>query len=427
MKNAVEGTIPVHGEMDMEKESHNTLPLRELVKKIGPGIVLAGVVIGPGAITTASMMGARYGYDLFWIFLPIAFMSVAFLLATNRIALLTGMPAIHAIRHYYGNIAAMVVGIATFLACVFFTIGNISGTGTGMALLFGIDWKIGATIMLVILIYCYFSKGVYGKIEKGITLCILGMIIAFYSTLIGTGGPSATAMGSSLIALNIPEGAAPLTLAFISTNASIMTGIYGTYLGVEKKWTKADLFNGVMKADAIAHIVGVIAISAAIVLVGAVVLHPQGISVTEPHQLAEMIEPIMGKWANIIMGVAFVGAGFSSLLGNTQRGVVLLNAGINKPVGLETKAVKWGSLVVIVFSALIAFFYKGSAVELIYIANVATAIATPVAGFFMCKLLWRKDINKGYGAPLKLQISMTLSYVFCVAITVYAIAVNVMK
>lgn len=45
--------------------------------------------------------------------------------------------------------------------------GNISGTGAGMNLVFGIDWKLGALIMIAVMIYCYFSKGVYSKVEKG--------------------------------------------------------------------------------------------------------------------------------------------------------------------------------------------------------------------------------------------------------------------
>ena len=34
------------------------LPLRELLKRIGPGLVATGIVIGPGAVTTAAMLGA---------------------------------------------------------------------------------------------------------------------------------------------------------------------------------------------------------------------------------------------------------------------------------------------------------------------------------------------------------------------------------
>ena len=136
----------------------------------------------------------------------------------------------------------------------------------------------------------------------------------------------------------LQAGCLGTALAFISTNAAVTAGIYGTYLGKEKKWKKDDLFNGVMLTDAITHIISVTLISGAIVLVGAVVLHPQGLSIKAPAQLAEMLVPIMGDSARYIMGLALLGAGFSSLLANTQRGMVLLGAGLNKDVSLESSS-----------------------------------------------------------------------------------------
>lgn len=368
--------------LGFDPETVPKLTFLQMLKRIGPGIVLTGVVIGPGAITTASMLGANYGYDMLWLFIPIFIMGITFMLTCYRITMLTGMPIIHAIRHFYGRAAAAFVGCCLFLACLFFTFGNISGSGAGMNLIFGIDWKIGALIMIAILLVMYFSKNTYSKVEKGILICIL---------------------------------------AFISTHAAITAGVYGTYLGAEKKWNKKDMFNGTMLADAIAHVVTVILISGAVVLVGAIVLHPQGLRIKSPVQLADMLRPFLGSYANLVMGLALLGAAFSSLLGNTQRGVVLLNAGLNKDVSLESKPVRWLCVACIVFGCVICFLYNGSPTQLIFIANLATAIGTPTAGFFVTRMIWRKDVNEGLKQPLLLQISMTVCYLFALGMTIYAL------
>ena len=287
------------------------LSAKEILKRVGPGIVLTGVVIGPGNITTSAMIGANYGYSLIWLIIPILIMGVTFMLTSYRISMLTGMPILHAIRHYYGKVASGFCGVALFLSCLFFTLGNISGTGAGMNLVFGINWKLGALIMLAVLTVLYFSKGVYSKVEKGILVCIIAMIFAFYATLVATGGPDWGAMGHGLTHWSVPEGSLTTALAYISTNAAVTAGIYGTYLGAEKKWKKDDLFNGAMKWDAIAHVVSVILISGAIMLVGAIVLNPQGIQIKAPAQLAALLVPFLGKASNIVMGVALLGAGFS--------------------------------------------------------------------------------------------------------------------
>lgn len=397
------------------------LTFLQMLKRIGPGIVLIGVVIGPGAITTASMLGANYGYDMLWLFIPIFIMGITFMLTCYRITMLTGLPIIHAIRHFYGKAAAAFVGCCLFLACLFFTFGNISGSGAGMNLLFGINWKIGSLIMIAILLAMYFAKNTYSKVEKGILLCILAMIAAFYATLYVAGGPEWGGFFRGVTHWGFPNGSIRHSLAFISTHAAITAGVYGTYLGAEKKWNKKDMFNGTMLADAIAHVVTVILISGAVVLVGAIVLHPQGLRIKSPVQLADMLRPFLGSYANLVMGLALLGAAFSSLLGNTQRGVVLLNAGLDKDVSLESRLVRWSCTACIVFGCVICFLYNGSPTQLIFIANLATAIGTPTAGFFVTRMIWRKDVNEGLKPPRLLQISMTICYLFALGMTIYAL------
>ena len=394
----------------------------EIMKKIGPGIILSGIVIGPGAITTAANLGASYGYSLMWMYILVAFMGSVYVMTTYRLSMLTGMPTLHAIRKYYGKGAAAFTGVALFLTCLFFTMGNISGSGTGLQLLFGINWKLGSVIMLAVLFALYFAKNVYSKIEKGVTICIFAMIIAFYVTLVGVGGPEWGPFAKGVVTIgNFPEGSVVAALGFLSTHAAITTGIYGTYLGKEKKWTRADLFNGAMKADAIAHVVCVILISAAIMLVGAIVLHPQGISIRQPAQLADLLSPVFGRAAYVIMGIALLGAAFSSLLGNTQRGLVLLNAGFDKPTQLDSRFIKYGSVIVLVACTAICFIYNGSPVQLILIANYATCIATPVAGAFVTLMLWRKDTTGGLKAPTALRVCMTICYVVCLILTGFSL------
>lgn len=296
-----------------------------------------------------------------------------------------------------------------------------------MNLITGINWKIGSGIMIVVVLYCYFAKNVYSKVEKIITLCILAMIVSFYATLIGVGGPDAGQLAGGLVGFRVPQGSLTTALAFISTNAAVTAGIYSTYLGKEKKWRKEDLFNGVMFTDALVHVISVVLISGAIILVGAIVLHPQGLSISAPAQLAEMLVPIMGSAAKYIMGLALLGAGFSSLLANTQRGMVLLGAGFDKDVSLESKFIRIGCLASLVFAMIICYSYGGSPTQLILIANLATSIATPVGGLFIVLLLWRKDVNEGYKSPTALRVCMTVSYVFAVIMTISALSNQIPK
>jgi Mn2+/Fe2+ NRAMP family transporter len=75
----------------------------------------------------------------------------------------------------------------------------------------------------------------------------------------------------------------------------------------------------------------------------------------------------------------------------------------------------------------ICFSYGGSPTQLIFIANVATSVATPVAGLFMVLILWKKELFNGYKTPRALQISMTVCYLFAVYMTINALMVQIPK
>ena len=111
-----------------------------------------------------------------------------------------------------------------------------------MNLIFGVNWKIGSAILITVVLYCYFAKNVYSKVEKLITLCILVIILSFYITLFGVGGPQPVELAKGLFTFQVPEGSIATALAFISTNAAITAGIYNTYLGKEKKWNNPVAF-----------------------------------------------------------------------------------------------------------------------------------------------------------------------------------------
>ena len=76
-------------------------------------------------------------------------------------------------------------------------------------------------------------------------------------------------------------------------------------------------------------------------------------------------------------------------------------------------------------ATVICFSYGGSPTQLIFIANVATSVATPVAGLFMVLILWKPELYTGYKTPRVLQVSMTICYIFAVYMTIIALRTQI--
>lgn len=408
--------------LGFDPEKVRRLPWGELLKKVGPGFILAGIQLGPGSLLTSAMLGAEYGYALMWILLPVIFMGTTFIMVCYRLSMLTGMPTVHAIRHYYGAGAASFVGVVAFLACMCFNVGNVSGIGAGMQLLTGLDWRIGALIVMAFVFLCYFMRGVYAKLERCVTVALALMAIAFLVVLLMSGGIDAGRFATGLVTWQLPEGSLPTALAFLGSSATVLAGMYGTHLGSEKEWKKQDLFNGVMAVDAAAQVFGTVVISGLIIAVGAVVLNPTGAAIKAPADLAAMLVPTLGAAAPVVMGVALLAAAFAAIMGNTGRCVVFLMAGLDKPTNLEGRNVKVAAGVVMALAIVVCFIFGGSPVQLLYFSNVATSIATPVAGFFITRMIWREDIACGVRGHKALRICMTISYAVYVCLMAFALA-----
>jgi Mn2+/Fe2+ NRAMP family transporter len=412
------GREPVQDEV-IDESQLKRLPMKELLKRVGPGMILTGVVIGPGSITTAAVLGSTYGYQLMWLLIIIFMMGAAFVLANYRIAMLAGKPVLQVVNEYYGRPVTVIVGISTFLSGAAFTISNFTGTGIGMSLIFPMSWQTGALIWSAVCLLVVFKRGgVYKVLEKAITICVLVMIACFAITVIVSGGPRWGEFGKGFFIPSIPRGALPTTLAFISTSATVTTGLYGTYLGREKKWKKADLFNGAAATDSMAHIFSVTLIAVLMLLTSAIVLHPKGIVVRSPAELAVQLRPVLGGAAPIIMGLSMLGAAFSSLLGTSQRTAVLMLDSIGKPCGLDNLSTKIFTTAVLAFAATVAFIFGRQPIQLVIIAQICTSVATPVTGLFLTLLLFSKKLNKGYKRPTLLIIFMTVSYIFTLVFTI---------
>lgn len=107
--------------------------------------------------------------------------------------------------------------------------------------------------------------------------------------------------------------------------------------------------------------------------------------------------------------------------------MVLLGAGFDKDVSLESKFIKWGCLACLIFAMVVCYSYGGSPTQLILMANIATSVATPFGGLFVLLLLWRKDVNEGYKKPTALRICMTISYIFVLFMTFSALSTSIPK
>ncbi|MCK5368525.1 MAG: divalent metal cation transporter, partial [Cyclobacteriaceae bacterium] len=80
--------------------------LLKFLKFLGPGIITAALVFGPGSLTIASKLGGQFQYNLLWIILLSTVFMIVFTTMSTRFGFSSQNTLIETIRNRYGKIVS---------------------------------------------------------------------------------------------------------------------------------------------------------------------------------------------------------------------------------------------------------------------------------------------------------------------------------
>lgn len=400
-----------------KKEIVRKSKIRHIFEISGPGLIMAAACIGPASVTTASVLGSTYGYSLLWMVIMTIVIRAIFVRGAYISSLVLNMPVIDAIRKNYGSVLAGITGAVCLLSSVAYQVGNFSGTGMSISLIFpGVSWKLGGIIMTAASIYLIFSKNVFNKIEKIMKVCVFTMIFCFAISLIAAGGPSLSGMALGMTP-KFPNKASVFTsLAFIGSTCSLPGIVYGTYLGKEKKWTIEDIRNNNISWDTAVGVISIGLIVILVMLTSAAVLEPRGITVTSVQDIADQLTPIIGGGAKYLMGFSLLCAALSSMIINAQMGSVLILSGFGKSYGIESKNVRIFSLAIMIFGCILGVVLGKAPVQMLMVAAAFTIVSMPLLGLFIILLLNKKEMGE-FKPSVLFNSTLIVSYVLIILVS----------
>ncbi|MEC7264406.1 MAG: divalent metal cation transporter, partial [Bacteroidota bacterium] len=112
-----------------------------MLKKIGPGVLVAAAFVGPGTITMCTLAGARFGYALIWALLISIIATIVLQGMAGRIGLVTQKGLVDVVREQLRTpwirnaVLAMVLG-AILIGNAAYEGGNIGGATLGLEQIF---------------------------------------------------------------------------------------------------------------------------------------------------------------------------------------------------------------------------------------------------------------------------------------------------
>ncbi|MEX0792475.1 MAG: divalent metal cation transporter, partial [Pirellulaceae bacterium] len=101
--------------MSEAPENVDPAPKRGLLGVLGPAVIVASVVLGPGSILTNSKVGTQFGYQMIWILLSAGFLMFALTSFSARLGVIYERSFGDEIAARLGRPMAILIGVTVFL------------------------------------------------------------------------------------------------------------------------------------------------------------------------------------------------------------------------------------------------------------------------------------------------------------------------
>jgi NRAMP (natural resistance-associated macrophage protein)-like metal ion transporter len=276
-----------------------------LLAVVGPGLLAGLSDDDPAGITTYSILGAEYGYELLWVLTLSTAALIVFHELGVRLGIVTGKGLLTLVRERFGQGAAGLVMGALLVANTGTLCAEFAGVAAGMQLLGGMSRYISVPLA-AIGVSALVLRESFRRVEH--FLLALSSVFVAYIVAGFLAGPDwgATAEGLVVPSMPLTRDAVLVAVATVGTTLAPWGLAFIQSYAVDKRLQVEDLRFERIDVVVGALLTGVIGLF--VVVACAATLHPAGIEVNDARDAAKALEPLAGDLAATLFGLGFLGA-----------------------------------------------------------------------------------------------------------------------
>ncbi len=370
----------------------------EILKYIGPGLLVTVGFIDPGNWASNMAAGAEYGYQLLWMVTLSTIMLIILQHNVAHLGIASGLCLSEAASiHLPKYISRPVLGSAV-MASIATSLAEILGGAIALNMLFNIPIKIGAIMVTAVVIVLLFTNS-YRRIEKWIIgfVSIIGISFIYELTLVDVQWNEAI---YSWLIPTFPKGSALVIMSVLG--AVVMP--HNLYLHSEviqsRQWNLED--EKIIKKqldyeflDTLFSMIVGWAINSAMILLAATTFFAIKQPVTELQQSQSILAPLLGNNAAVIFAVALLFAGVASTVTSGMAAGSIFAGFFNEPYDIKDNHTKIGVAISLLVALGAIFFISNPFMGLI-LSQVFLSIQLPFTVFLQVYLTSSKKVMKQY-------------------------------
>ena len=278
---------------------------------LGPGIITGSVDNDAGGITTYSVAGAMYGYQLLWTLIPSFIVLLVVQEMNARMGIVTGKGLATLIRENAGVKVTFFIFMGLLLADIGNTTTEFAGVA-GSLEVFNVSKYISVPLVAFI-VWILVVKGNYTIAERIFLIFSASLLVYIISALMGN--PQWSEIGHSIVRprMRMDDTTLTMVLGIVGTTIAPWMQFYMQSSVIEKR-LKISQYNYVL-LDIVIGCVATITVAFFIIIACASTLHTNHIVINEAKDAALALKPLAGEFASQVFAFGlFVASIFSAVI-----------------------------------------------------------------------------------------------------------------
>ena len=370
----------------------------EILRYIGPGLLVTVGFIDPGNWASNLAAGADYGYALLWMVSLSTIMLIILQHNVAHLGIATGLCLSEAAMTYLKPRYARLTLISAMGASISTSLAEILGGAIALEMLFRIPVRIGAILVAIFVVILLFTNS-YRVIERWIIafVSIIGLSFIYELSLVHIEwGEAAWAW----VTPSFPEGSMVVIMSVLGAVVMPHNLFLHSEVIQSRQWNLEDdkIIRKQMRYEFCDTFLSMMigwAINSAMILLAAAAFFKNGTTVTELQQANTLLQPLLGNNAAVIFAVALLFAGVASTITSGMAAGPIFAGIYREPYDIQDTHSRWGVLLSLIAALLIIMVVSNPFMGLIY-SQMILSIQLPITIFLQVYLTSSEKVMGKY-------------------------------
>jgi len=394
---------------------------REILKYIGPGLLVTVGFIDPGNWASNVAAGSSFGLKLLWVVLLSTIILIVLQHNAAHLGIATGLCLAEATSIHLNKYLAMAVLSSAMLATVSTAMAEILGGAIALEMLFKIPIKLGCLIILPFTIFFLFSNS-YKKVERWIIAFVSLIGLSFLIELFLVKVPVRDVV-SGWVTPSIPSGSLVVVLSILGAVVMPHNLFLHSEIIQSRQWNIQDekIIRHQLKFEFVdtlfSMFIGFL-INSSMIIIAHATFYTKGITVESLPQAQQMLKPILGNFSATIFAFALLLSGISSSITAAFTGGTIMAGFYKRPYNIEELPTKIGIIIPLVLASIIILFISNPFKALI-ISQMLLSLQLPITIILQIYLTSSKKVMGKFANSLTDKIILLIVAAVVIGLDVF--------